>query len=50
VQIENVTLQQNQSLQIEGNQGEFTTRRFFANFINSGGFNNLVTVKKNYIA
>jgi hypothetical protein len=49
VQIENVTLQQNQSLQIEGNAGEFTTRRFFANFINSGGFNNLVTVKKNYI-
>jgi hypothetical protein len=49
VQIESVTLQQNQSLQIEGNQGEFTTRQFFAKFINSGGFNNLVTVKKNYI-
>ncbi len=49
VQIESVTLQQNQSLQIEGNYGEFTTRRFFANFLNSGGFNNLVTVKKNYI-
>ena len=49
VQIESVTLQQNQSLNIEGNQGEYTTRQFFAKFINSGGFNNLVTVKKNYI-
>jgi hypothetical protein len=49
VQIESVTLQQNQSLQIEGNQGEFTTRQFFAKFIDTGGFNNLVTVKKNYI-
>ena len=49
VQIESVVLQQNQCLQIEGNQGEFTSRRFFANFINSGGYNNLVTVKKNYV-
>jgi hypothetical protein len=49
VQIESVVLQQNQSLNIEGNQGEFTSRRFFANFINSGGYNNLVTVKKNYL-
>lgn len=48
VQIEGVTLQQNQSLNIEGNQGEFTRRRFFANFIGTGT-NNLVTVKKNYI-
>lgn len=49
VQIESVTLQQNQSLNIEGNQGEVTTRQFFAKFIDTGGFNNLVTVKKNYI-
>ena len=49
VQIESVILQQNQSLNIEGNQGEYTSRRFFANFINSGGYNNLVTVKKNYL-
>jgi hypothetical protein len=49
VQIESVTLQQNQSLNIEGNQGEFTSRQFFAKFIDTGGFNNLVTVKKNYI-
>lgn len=49
VQIESVVLQQNQSLQLEGNVGEFTTRQFFAKFINSGGSNNLVTVKKNYI-
>lgn len=49
VQIESVTLQQNQSLNIEGNQGEYTSRQFFAKFIDTGGFNNLVTVKKNYI-
>jgi hypothetical protein len=49
VQIESVTLQQNQSLNIEGNQGEVTSRQFFAKFIDTGGFNNLVTVKKNYI-
>jgi hypothetical protein len=49
VQIESVTLQQNQSLNIEGNQGEITSRQFFAKFIDTGGFNNLVTVKKNYI-
>ena len=48
VTIEGVTLQQNQSLNIEGNQGEYTSRRFLAVF-NGGGTNNLVTVKKNYI-
>lgn len=47
VMIESVTLQTGQTLQIEGNAGEFTTQRFFAKFIGSGT-NNLVTVKKNY--
>jgi len=48
VQIESVTLQQNQSLNIEGNAGEYTHTRFFANFTGTGT-NNLVTVKKNYV-
>jgi hypothetical protein len=48
VTIENVTLQQNQSLNIEGNNGEYTHTRFFANFVGAGT-NNLVTVKKNYV-
>jgi hypothetical protein len=50
VQIESVILQQNQSFQIEGNAGEFLTSRLLATFINTGGSNNLVTVKKNYIS
>jgi len=48
VVIEGVTLQQNQSLNIEGNQGEYTSRRFLAVF-SGAGTNNLVTIKKNYI-
>lgn len=50
VQIESVVLQQNQSFQIEGNAGEFLTTRLLATFINTGGSNNLVSVKKNYIS
>lgn len=49
VQIESVVLQQNQSFQIEGNAGEFLQTRLLATFINTGGTNNLVSVKKNYI-
>lgn len=49
VQIESVVLQQNQSLNIEGNQGEFLQTRLLATFINTGGSNNLVSVKKNYV-
>jgi hypothetical protein len=48
VQIESVVLQQNQSLNIEGNAGEFLQTRLLATFINTGGSNNLVSVKKNY--
>ena len=48
VQIESVTLQQGQSLSIEGNIGEFTTQKFLAKF-SGAGTNNLVSVKKNYI-
>jgi hypothetical protein len=48
VQIESVVLQQNQSFQIEGNAGEFLQTRLLATFINTGGTNNLVSVKKNY--
>lgn len=50
VQIEQVVLQQNQSFQIEGNQNEFLQTRLLATFINTGGTNNLVSVKKNYIS
>jgi len=50
VQIESVILQQNQSFQIEGNAGEFLTTRLLATFVNTGGSNNLVSVKKNYIS
>jgi len=50
VQIESVVLQQNQSFQIEGNINEFLTTRLLATFINTGGSNNLVSVKKNYIS
>jgi hypothetical protein len=50
VQIESVILQQNQSFQIEGNAGEFLTTRLLATFVNTGGTNNLVSVKKNYIS
>jgi len=46
VQIENVTLQQNQSLQIEGNAGEFTTRRFFTNITSCGPIGKNVRVKR----
>ncbi len=49
VQIDQVILQQNQSFQIEGNVGEFLTTRLLATFINTGGSNNLVSVKKNYL-
>ena len=50
VQIDQVVLQQNQSFQIEGNAGEFLTTRLLATFVNTGGSNNLVSVKKNYIS
>ena len=50
VQIDSIILQQNQSFQIDGNAGEFLTSRLLATFINTGGSNNLVTVKKNYIS
>jgi hypothetical protein len=50
VQIESVVLQQNQSLNIEGNAGEFLQTRLLATFINTGGSNNLVSVKKNYVS
>jgi len=49
VQIDQVVLQQNQSFQIEGNAGEFLQTRLLATFINTGGTNNLVSVKKNYL-
>lgn len=50
VKIESIVLQQNQSFQIEGNAGEFLTTRLLATFIDTGGSNNLVSVKKNYIS
>lgn len=50
VKIESVVLQQNQSFQIEGNINEFLTTRLLATFIDTGGSNNLVSVKKNYIS
>jgi len=50
VQIEQIVLQQNQSFQIEGNANEFLTTRLLATFIDTGGTNNLVSVKKNYIS
>jgi hypothetical protein len=50
VQIDSIVLQQNQSFQIDGNAGEFLMTRLLATFINTGGTNNLVSVKKNYIS
>lgn len=50
VTIENqLTLQQNQSISIEGNQGEYLNKSFLITFANTVGTNNLVTVQKNYL-
>lgn len=50
VTIENqITLQQNQSISIEGNQGEYTKKAFLITFANTVGTNNLVTIQKNYL-
>ena len=44
-----VILQQNQSISIDGNQGEIIEKSFLVTFTGSG-YNNLVTIKKNYIS
>lgn len=51
VQIENVILQQNQQLAIEGNEGEYTSQRFLVNFNvpPSGSSTNVVVIRKRYI-
>ena len=49
VQIEAVTLQQNQQLTIEGNAGEYTEQRFLVNFGTSVTGNNVVVIRKRYI-
>jgi hypothetical protein len=46
--IESVILQQNQSLTIDGNAGELINKQFLLTFSGSG-YNNLVTIKKNYL-
>ena len=49
VTIENVPLQQNQSLSISGNAGEITNQKFFVNFGTSATGNNCVIIRKRYI-
>lgn len=49
VTIENVPLQQNQSLSISGNAGEITNQKFFVNFGTSANGNNCVIIRKRYI-
>lgn len=50
VTIENqLVLQQNQSISIEGNQGEYITKSFLIAFAATVGTNNLVTIQKNYL-
>jgi len=49
VTIENVPLQQNQSLSISGNAGEITNQKFFVNFGTSTSGNNCVIIRKRYI-
>ncbi len=49
VTIENVPLQQNQSLSISGNAGEITNQKFFVNFGTSASGNNCVIIRKRYI-
>ena len=49
VTIENVPLQQNQSLSISGNAGEITNQKFFVNFGTSTTGNNCVIIRKRYI-
>ena len=47
--IETVPLVQNQSLQIGGNQGEYTKQRFFINFTTGAGLTqNCVVILKRY--
>jgi len=46
--IESVILQQGQSLTIDGNAGELINKQFLLTFSGSG-YNNLVTIKKNYL-
>jgi hypothetical protein len=49
VTIENVPLQQNQSLTITGNAGELTNQKFFVNFGTSTTGNNCVVIRKRYL-
>jgi len=49
VNIENVPLQQNQSLTITGNAGEITNQKFFVNFGTSTTGNNCVIIRKRYL-
>jgi hypothetical protein len=49
VTIENVPLQQNQSLTITGNAGEITNQKFFVNFGTSTTGNNCVVIRKRYL-
>ena len=49
VTIENVPLQQNQSLSISGNAGEITNQKFFVNFGTSTSGNNCVIIRKRYV-
>jgi len=49
VTIENVPLQQNQSLTITGNSGELTNQKFFVNFGTSTTGNNCVVIRKRYL-
>jgi hypothetical protein len=49
VTIENVPLQQNQSLSISGNAGEVTNQKFFVNFGTSTTGNNCVIIRKRYL-
>ena len=49
VTIENVPMQQNQSLTITGNAGEITNQKFFVNFGTSTTGNNCVVIRKRYL-
>jgi hypothetical protein len=48
VNIENITLQPNQQLEIAGNVGEITTQRFFVNFVGSTS-GNVTILRKRYL-
>jgi hypothetical protein len=48
VNIENITLQPNQQLEIAGNVGEITTQRFFVNFV-GGTTGNVTIIRKRYL-